>query len=193
MTGVQTCALPISLSLSPLLRKWNQALQAVLNKDGWVKDRRGNDLYQVNSEADLIKLSLGVNPLKESDIQNRVRLWNRYEKKRSNSLNRLVTRIMKKINLGAGDETFAEVSAKALQRMKAGRVLPSSFIQALAKYAEAKKVLSEKDKDDIAAYGLDLASFTERAKMAHISPEYRALLRSKMIDKARAAGLLLGD
>ena len=87
--------------IAPATYYWDQMVQSVIDKDGWVKDREsGNKLYRVESNWERILLSMGVSPISRSEALTAQRLLRKEEDLRNRnarkSINKLITIIKDK-------------------------------------------------------------------------------------------------
>lgn len=82
----------------PVMYYWSQIVDSYLNKDGWVRDERGNRTFQMNDVWDRVLMTSGINPIDKAKIDTIQRIIRREEELRNAKATRLIQSVVDRID-----------------------------------------------------------------------------------------------
>ncbi|MFA6973009.1 MAG: hypothetical protein WC208_16630, partial [Gallionella sp.] len=85
----------------PILRHYNRIIEQVVDKDGWVKNERGQRLWQIDDTASFVtKRVMGAEPLELSRIRTEERILTQKSMKISEQKTRTIDNVLDAIGKG---------------------------------------------------------------------------------------------
>jgi hypothetical protein len=170
------------------LRYWGELMDSVIDSEGWVLDRNGNKLYQINDGWDQFMLANGVQTVGRANIQTYLNQHRQEQKVALRNRQRIVGKITQRL-LGK-DQQLRRLGSGILLKMSKGETIPLDYLQDVSAYLAATEGLDDNLTADLQALGVNPETIKRSLKMSQLSPRIRETLRVRLLDKAKVMDLL---